>query len=99
MLRFTMIHDCWAMLVGWVRAGCSSMRVCVVVAVMASQGFDVPLSKLADTPGAGAAFMDGWRVAYLLATAYVGMALALTLLTRPKEARVEAAIGTVAGDS
>lgn len=56
----------------------------VVVAVMASQGFDVPLSKIADTPGAGDAFMDGWRLAYLLATAYVGMALLMTFLTRPK---------------
>jgi EmrB/QacA subfamily drug resistance transporter len=59
----------------------------VVVAVMAAHGFDVPLSKLADTPGASAAFMDGWRLVYLLATAYVGMALVMTLLTRAKGER------------
>ncbi|MGE0228897.1 MAG: MFS transporter [Dehalococcoidia bacterium] len=55
----------------------------VVVAVMASQGFDVPLSKIAETNGASDAFMDGWRVAYLLATFYVGLALLMTFLTRP----------------
>lgn len=59
----------------------------VVVAVMASQGFDVPLSKIAETPGAAGAFMDGWRLAYLLATAYVGMALLMTYFTRPAEER------------
>jgi hypothetical protein len=34
MLRFTMIHDCWAMLVGLVRTGCSWMCACAAVAVM-----------------------------------------------------------------
>jgi EmrB/QacA subfamily drug resistance transporter len=63
----------------------------VVVAAMTAQGLDVPLNKIADTPGAASAFMYGWRIAYLLATAYVGMALALTLLTKPaREETLEA---------
>lgn len=57
----------------------------VVVAAMAARGLDVPLDEIADTPGASAAFMDGWRIAYLLAAAYVSMALAMTLMTRPQQ--------------
>ena len=34
----------------------------VVVAVLASQGFDIPLGDIEDTVGAGAAFIDGWRL-------------------------------------
>lgn len=34
----------------------------VVVAVLASQGFDIPLGDIEDTAGAGAAFIDGWRL-------------------------------------
>jgi EmrB/QacA subfamily drug resistance transporter len=63
----------------------------VVVAVMVSRGFDVPLNEIADTPGAAAAFMDGWRAAYLLATGYVALALVLTFLTRPDAGREEPA--------
>jgi len=39
----------------------------VVVAVMASKGFDIPLGEVDETAGAGEAFLDGWRVAYLIA--------------------------------
>ncbi|MBM4416295.1 MAG: MFS transporter [Chloroflexi bacterium] len=53
----------------------------VVVTVMAARGFDVPLSRIATIPGAADAFMGGWRLAYLLASAFVGLALTLTLVT------------------
>ena len=60
----------------------------VVVAVMAASGFDVPLSEIADTAGAGEAFLDGWRAAYLLVTGYSLLGLILAFLTRPQFERV-----------
>ncbi len=56
----------------------------VVVAVMAANGFDIPLSEVGDSRGAGAAFVDGWRVAFLLVTAYTLISLVLSTLTRPR---------------
>ncbi|MDA1061627.1 MAG: MFS transporter, partial [Chloroflexi bacterium] len=56
----------------------------VVVAVMASNGFEIPLSEIADTPGASAAFLDGWRAAYLLVTGYSLLGLVLAFLTKPQ---------------
>ena len=54
----------------------------VVVAVMAAQGFDIPLSEISETAGAGAAFIDGWRAAYLLAALFLTIALGCTYFTR-----------------
>ncbi len=53
-----------------------ALATAIVVAVMTGQGFDVPLGDVATTPGAGDAFLDGWRVAYVV-TAVIS---ALTLL-------------------
>ncbi len=61
----------------------------VVVAVMAANGFDVPLSEIADTAGAGGAFIDGWRAAYLLVTAYSVLGLILAFRTKPTFERVQ----------
>ena len=55
----------------------------VIVGIMASRGFDVPLSQIESTPGAAAAFMDGWLVAFLLFAALSGLALVLAVITRP----------------
>jgi MFS family permease len=55
----------------------------IVVGVMAARGFDVPLSKIASTPGAAAAFLDGYRISYVVVTALSVVALVLALLTRP----------------
>ena len=55
----------------------------IVVAVMAAHGFDIPLSAIAGTAGAGSAFIDGWRAAYLLATLYSAVALILAIRTKP----------------
>jgi EmrB/QacA subfamily drug resistance transporter len=56
----------------------------VVVAVMVSNGFDVPLSEIADTAGAGDAFIEGWRAAYLLVTLYSLAGLLLAIRTKPR---------------
>jgi len=55
----------------------------VVVAVMVAAGFDIPLSDIEETAGAGAAFIDGWRVAYLLVTAFAAIALVFAFFTKP----------------
>ena len=56
----------------------------VVVAIMTAQGFDIPLSEIANSPGAGGAFIDGWRAAYLLVTGYSLVGLALAIATKPE---------------
>ena len=59
-----------------------AMAAGVVVAVMAAQGFDIPLSEVRETAGASAAFFDGWRAAYWMATFFLATAFAATLLAR-----------------
>jgi MFS family permease len=60
----------------------------VIVAVMAANGFDIPLSEIATRPGAAGAFVDGWRIAYLLVTAYAAVGLLLATQTKPAFERV-----------
>ena len=55
----------------------------VIVAVMAANGFDIPLDEISDTAGAAAAFVQGWRVAYALVTAYALVGLLLAISTKP----------------
>jgi MFS family permease len=55
----------------------------VVVAVMVSGGFDIPLSDIATTDGASAAFIDGWRAAFLLVTGFSVLGLILAFMTKP----------------
>lgn len=52
-----------------------ALAAAVVAAVMASKGFDIPLGDVDETPGAGAAFLDGWRVAFLIGAAITGSML------------------------
>lgn len=56
----------------------------LVVAVMTSQGFDIPLADLTETLGADGAFLDGWRIAFLGATGFsaAGLAAAIGLPDR-----------------
>ena len=54
----------------------------VVVAVMVSRGFDVPLSEVAQTEGAGLAFIAGWKAAFIVALVFSAVGLVLTALTR-----------------
>ena len=55
----------------------------LVVAIMTSQGFDIPLSELQTTTGASTAFLDGWRIAYIAALILSVMSLVVSILTRP----------------
>lgn len=61
-----------------------AVATAIVVAVMASRGFDIPLSDIADSEGAGVAFMDGWKLAYLLVVGFAALGLALGIITKPK---------------
>ena len=56
----------------------------IVVGVMAARGFDVPLSKIASTDGAAAAFVHGARITYVAVTALSAVTLLLALSTRPQ---------------
>ncbi len=58
----------------------------IVVGVMVSRGFDIALDEIADIPGAGDAFVDGWRMAYIFVTGFSALGLLLALLTRPERA-------------
>jgi MFS family permease len=58
-----------------------AMSSAVVVGVMVSQGFDVPLSEITDVAGAGDAFIDGWRTAYAIVTVMTLVGLLLALAT------------------
>lgn len=51
----------------------------VVVAVMASQGFDIPLGEIDETVGAGDVFIDGWRAAFIAAALIALFTLVLSL--------------------
>jgi EmrB/QacA subfamily drug resistance transporter len=62
----------------------------VVVGVMVSQGFpDIELDKIADTPGAGDAFVQGWRVAYVLVTIFSALGLLMAFFTKPRRETAE----------
>lgn len=47
----------------------------VVVAVMASKGFDIPLGDIEEIPGAAGAFLDGWQAAFFVAAGLSGATL------------------------
>ena len=47
----------------------------LVAGVMATKRFDIPLGDIVDTPGAGDAFIDGWRVAYIAVAVISGVLL------------------------
>ncbi len=59
-----------------------ALATALVVGVMAGRGFDIPLNEIADTPGAGSAFIDGWRAAFV-ATAVTSAAALLVSLRYP----------------
>ena len=53
----------------------------VVVGVMVSRGFDIPLSQIAQVASADVAFLDGWRIAHYLIAAYAAMGMVLAFFT------------------
>lgn len=52
-----------------------AVAAAVVAGVMASQGFDIPLGDVADTPGADEAFIDGWRAAFAVAATITALTI------------------------
>ncbi len=63
----------------------------VVVGVMVNAGFDIPLSEIKSTPGASDAFIDGWRIAYLVIVAVGVLATIAAIMTRPGDGESESA--------
>ena len=61
----------------------------VVVGVMAADGFDIPLSEITGDPAASDSFMNGWRVAFILVTAFSLLGLLISIVTKPKHAEQE----------
>ena len=59
----------------------------IVVGVMASRGFDIPLSAIASTAGATDAFLHGCRIAYTVVTLLSAVGLALAIVTKPERTR------------
>ena len=57
-------------------------RLGIVVGVMVSRGFDIQLDEIASTPGAGDAFVDGWRTAYIVVTGFSAIGLLMAFLTK-----------------
>ncbi len=58
----------------------------IVAGAMAAQGFDIPLGDIADTAGAGAAFIDGWRWAFLAMAGLGVLSTVVSLAMRPEPA-------------
>lgn len=56
-----------------------ALATALVVGVMASRGFDIPLNEITDTPGAGAAFVAGWRAAFAATAVTTALALAISM--------------------
>ena len=60
-----------------------AIAAAVIVAVMASRGLDIPLSEIATTPGASAAFVDGWRAAFIIVTGFSIVGLLFAIIAKP----------------
>ncbi len=62
-----------------------AVTTAIIAGVMASRGVEIELSKLADAADgpAGEAFIDGWRIAFLVLVGFVVAAFVAALLTRP----------------
>ena len=63
--------------------------IAIIAGVMIARGFDIPLAELGEAPGAGLAFLDGWKYAYLVATGIVALALITSYLTKPNKTESE----------
>lgn len=54
----------------------------IVVGIMTADGFDIPLSEIANTEGSGRAFINGWKITFWLAAALSAAGLITTLITK-----------------
>lgn len=57
----------------------------MIAGIMATRGFDIPLAELGNTPGAGNAYLEGWRFAYYAGIGFVLIALITSYLTTDKK--------------
>jgi MFS family permease len=56
----------------------------IVVGLMISRGFNIPLGEVAEQPDAVQAFMDGWRIAFMVVAAFSATAFVLSYISRPQ---------------
>lgn len=63
-----------------------AIATAIITGIMVANGFDIPLGELDENPGAGEAYLDGWRWAYYAAIAVVALALVSSVFTNPKGA-------------
>lgn len=54
----------------------------MIAGFMVARGFDIQLSAISTTPGAGDAFLSGWRAAYLVVVGFSVAALIAAFMTR-----------------
>ena len=55
----------------------------IVTAVMANAGAEASINAVASDPAAANAFLDGWRVAFLVQAVFMATAAVIGLLYRP----------------
>ena len=60
-----------------------AIAAAIVVGVMTSQGFDIPLNEIDTVVGASQAFIDGWKIAYFAVTGFTLVGLLLAIVTKP----------------
>lgn len=64
-----------------------AIATAIIAGIMVANGFDIPLGELDQNPGAGDAYLQGWRWAYYAATGVVALALISSIFTNPKPDR------------
>ena len=64
-----------------------AIATAIIAGVMVANGFDIPLGELDENPGAGDAYLQGWRWAYYAATGVVALAMISSIFTNPKPNR------------
>ena len=64
-----------------------AIATAIIAGIMVANGFDIPLGELDKNPGAGDAYLEGWKWAYYVATGVIALALVSSLFTneRPKD--------------
>jgi EmrB/QacA subfamily drug resistance transporter len=64
-----------------------AITAAIITGVMVAKGFDIQLSAIETTPGADAAFLDGWRIAYYVVVVFASLALVAAFFTKESRAR------------
>ena len=61
-----------------------AIATAIIAGIMVANGFDIPLGELDQNPGAGDAYLEGWKWAYYVATGVIALALISSLFTNEK---------------